>query len=68
MQAMLAWTCPLDIPLPLHSQIPMVAMKNTEVRGYSCNEWLNEEMSTQLTNICFKLTLCMYFANIHIKL
>lgn len=35
MQAMPAWTCLLDFPLPLHSQIPMVAIKNTEVRGYS---------------------------------
>ncbi len=38
MQEMPAWTCLLDIPLPLHSQIPMVAMKNSKVRGYSCNE------------------------------
>ncbi len=42
MQAMPAWTCLLDIPLPLHSQIPMVAMKHTQVRGYSYNEWLND--------------------------
>lgn len=30
MQAMPVWTCPLGIPLPLHSQTPMVAMKKTQ--------------------------------------